>query len=213
MPSASDGAHLVDPDGAGGAPPFEVLCRMTPEGGWTLVGQEVAGDTETLRFLGIEVGSPSDLVVGASALIGVRFAQRYEALRIEWGASAAFVEIAPTAEVFDNAVDEAITITSLSTSDANLQGWVSSAGGAILCRAAASPDVRPGDTSWAIKPADDDNAECGCNSMNWSGRGAYYSGSESCTSCSCWPGSFVGVRDDGEPKAGPTTWTTRLWVR
>ena len=90
---------------------------------------------------------------------------------------------------------------------------MSAAGGAHFCRAAVSGSIRPGDTSWAIKPADDTHEGCGCNSGNWTGQGAFYSGLSSCTVCNCWPGSFVGVKDDGERKGDLTSYTTQLWIR
>ncbi|MEZ4447345.1 MAG: fibrinogen-like YCDxxxxGGGW domain-containing protein [Polyangiaceae bacterium] len=212
-PGATSGVYTVDPDGPGGEAPFAVRCDMTPMGGWTLVGQEVAGDEETLRFLGAEQGAPEDLVTGASAHLGPRFRGLYATVRITWGDPPEWIEIQPGAELFDNDENHEIPVTTFATSNQSLAGWVGSAGGAIVCRAAVAPDIRPGDTSWAIKPQDDDQDGCGCSSSGWSGRGAFYSGSSSCTSCGCWPGSFVGVKDHGEPKAGVTSWTTRLFIR
>lgn len=38
MPSADNGIYLVDTDGSGGSPPFEVYCDMMRDGGgWTLI--------------------------------------------------------------------------------------------------------------------------------------------------------------------------------
>lgn len=214
---ASDGVHEVDVDGPGPMAPFDVVCDMTSgPGGWTLVGQELAGVGETMAFLGLETGDPSILAGGGSAFIGPRFAGLYDELRIEWDNSRR-IRLTPSEEVFANVASLAIPVSGLMTNQDELQTWVSAAGGAVLCRAAATPSSLPGDTSWAIKPANDTNTSCGCNSGFWAGQGAFYSGVTSCdtsTGCICFgPGSFMGVQDDGEPKAGLTGYTTRLWIR
>lgn len=214
-PLATDGTYEVDLDGAAGPePPFFVVCDMgTDGGGWTLVGQEHAGEAEHLAFLGVQQGTPADLVQGSAGLIGVLFVGRYSELRVTWENGAKYIQLSATDELFDNSVVTSIAVTDFATNDAELDGWVSSAGAAHFCRAAASGVTRPGDTSWAIKPADDLHDSCGCNSGGWAGQGAYYSGLSSCTSCNCWPGSFVGVRDNGEPKGELTTYTSQLWIR
>jgi hypothetical protein len=184
----------------------------TDGGGWTLVGQEQAGVGETLALLGVEQGSPSDLLGSGSALIGARFVGLYTEVRVVWDGSR-YVQMTPNAEVFDDTVDKSIALSSFETSEATLQGWVDSSGGAKLCRAATTAS-RPGDTSWAVKPDNDNSTSCGCNGGGWSGRGAFYTGLEDCDSCGCWgPGSFVGVKDNSVQKAGLTAYRTQIWIR
>ena len=102
----------------------------------------------------------------------------------------------------------------MTTSDSTLAGWFASGGGAKLCVASRESDVRPGDTSWAIKPQNDNNTGCGCSSSDWVGRGAFYSGVENATTCGDFGGGWAGVRDTGIQKGGvvPTA-ETRIWVK
>lgn len=212
-PGAASGTYTVDPDGSGGNAPFDVTCKMLASKAWTLVGLEAPNDTENLKFLGVERGSPADLIAKKSALVGVRFRGLYSAARIEWDQSR-YVEFqVGGSEIFDDTVDLALPITQVVTGEGNLGGWVSS--GAKFCRAASqSGNKLPGDTSWAVKPSYDMNDVCGCNSMGWAGQGAFYSGTGSgCTSCACHTGGFVGVKDNGAAKSATVNWETRIYVR
>ena len=186
----------------------------TDGGGWTLVGQEISGVGEHLAYLGVETGTDDDLLQGGSALIGVRFAGKYTEVRITWLDGAKFIQLTVQDELFENSLLLGSQITAFETNDTMLSNWVTSAGGAKFCRAAVATSHRPGDTSWAVKPLDDHNIGCGCNSGNWAGRGVYYTGLEDCDACTCWgPGSFVGVKSDGEQKAGLTDYRTRIFIR
>src|SRR6185312_2064840 len=66
------------------------------------------------------------------------------------------------------------------------------------------------------------HGECGCNSGNWQGRGAYYGGTrmrdlgdpEAQTQCLGFGGGWAGARDDGVPKGGISPhYRTRIWIR
>jgi hypothetical protein len=216
-PDALSGVYSVDPDGPGaGRTPISVLCDMTAnDAGWMLVGREAAGGEGAFRFLAEEEGLPSDIAEGTGGgLIAARFAGHYTDVRLRWyGASDGFIGFRPTKELFFNEVDTAIPVTNLSTSESQLQDWVNEAGGAVFCRASQSLDVRPGDTSWAIKPANDTNADCGCNSRQWIGRGAFYGGNVNATSCYGFGGGWASVRDDYEQKGGILEYELELWIR
>ncbi|MDP9148568.1 MAG: hypothetical protein M3O36_01295, partial [Myxococcota bacterium] len=199
-PAVTDGIYAVDVDGpAVGLPPFPVYCDMTTDGGgWTRVAFEPArsaGDhiQGNLAYLGVEVGAP-DAVANASGagLIGVRFNGHYGELAVTWGAD--FARMTVTKDVFVNQVDVAMSVGRFVTSNATLGGWVSAAGGAVFCRASRSPDVRPGDTSWALKPLDSVGSGCGCDDPTWRDRGAFYGGVLMATLCSSWGGGWAGVR-------------------
>jgi hypothetical protein len=214
-PSARSGRYTVDVDGLGGASSFDVFCEMEGfGGGFTRVGKETAGVGGTLRFLGTESISPEDLLAGGSGLIGSRFAGKYTEVLITWQNEGLYIRFKPTVELFANEQALAAPVTDFDTNDARLADWVATNGGAAFCRAAVSPDIRPGHTSWAIKPASDLRSGCGCDNSGWLARGAFYSGSSTCTSCDCWgPGGFVGVKGEGELKAGITGYTTSIYVR
>lgn len=219
-PGTVSGVYQVDPDGQAGAnPPFEVECDMTTDGGgWTKVGEEAAGEEGTLRFLGISVGDPGRVARHLeSGLFGERFEGGYGEVRLLWegdsgvGESLSFSNAG--ASIFVNTSDTEIPIEQVTTTDSTLQEWVDAAGGANFCRAARSPDVRPGNTSWAVKPADDHSDVCGCNSGAWAGRGAYYGGSRDQTYCGSHGGGWAGTVDDGDVKSDVLTFSLQIWVR
>jgi hypothetical protein len=165
-PAAPTGTYDVDPDADGPGEPFQVRCEMDIDnGGWTLVALEKAGVTQTLRFLGTETGTPADLVQDQSAIIGVRFHGLYNEVRIHWDGTRFIKFSLSGSDIFENNTDVNLPIANLSTNQPQLMNWVNMSGGAKLCRAAADPMYLPGDTSWAIKPTNNNEIECGCNSM------------------------------------------------
>lgn len=217
--TAASGVYVVDPDGAGqGQLPLEVLCDMTSvDGGWTMVGQEREGDSGTFKFLGVSVGDPSRAArYGDSALVGERFQGLYEEVRIGWAGKdrsdgALYFRVGE--ELFANNVRKAMPVSDFVTSDATLSGWVQAAGGAVFCRGSSSPDVRPGDTSWAVKPRSEADGSCGCNDPAWSGRGAHYGGHPDANACTPSGGGWAGVTDNGEPKGNIDDFGLQLWIR
>jgi hypothetical protein len=216
-PEAPDGLYTVDPDGPGmGNPPFDVRCDMVNEG-WTMVGQERQGVAGTFKYLGVSVGDATAAArSGDSALAGERFRGLYEEVWLTWSSetdAGGGIYFRVHGEMFSNSVRSAIPVSELFTTDALLQDWVNAAGGAVLCRASQSPDVRPGDSSWAIKPRNDTASECGCNSPGWVGRGAFYGGHSDPTLCNPSGGGWAAVTDNGVPKGGVEDWWLQIWVR
>lgn len=217
--AASSGVYLVDPDGPGqGELPLEVLCDMTSmEGGWTMVGQEREGDTGTFKFLGISVGDPSRAArYGDSALVAESFRGMYEEVRIRWasttrGDGAMYFRVGE--ELFVNNVRKTMPLSDFFSTDATLSGWVQDAGGALFCRGSSSPDVRPGDSSWAVKPRSEPQGSCGCNDPDWQGRGAHYGGHADPTVCSPSGGGWAGVTESGGQKGGVELYGLQLWIR
>ncbi|HMY21941.1 MAG TPA: hypothetical protein PKA58_36705, partial [Polyangium sp.] len=211
-PTAMSGTHTVDPDGAGPNQPFDVVCKIANGQAWTLVGLEKPGSSENLRFLGVETGSAANLVAKNNALIGVRFRGLYSAVRIEWD-TASYVEFVANSEIFDDTVALDLSISNVTSSDANFDSWVFS--GAKLCRAASKMSMQlPGDSSWALKPINDNNNDCGCNNPGWYAQGIFYSGTgfECSPPCGCHTGGLVGVKDYGADKSGVVSWETRIFV-
>lgn len=212
---AESGTYTVDP----GSGPVEVYCEMSYEGGgWTRVGYEAPGGEGTFVYLGVEQGDPANLLeLTGNALIGSRFVGAYSEIMVHWhvnGGESQVIRGKPAEEVFKNEVNLAIPIGELYTNDLMLEEWVTAAGGAILCRASRSPDVRPGDTSWAFKPKTDKNSECGCSGLSWVGQGAYYGGSRDFTSCGLTPGGgWAGVRAADAPKSGILDNETEIFIR
>jgi hypothetical protein len=218
-PTSVDGVYSVDPDGPGiGEAPLEVLCDMqTFDGGWTLVGQEREGDEGTLKFLGVNVGDAGrGAHFGDDMLIGMRFRFLYAEMRVDSYNQGNFVDgiwFRIDEEVFGNNVRKTMPISNLLTTNDNLRTWVDAAGGAIFCRGSMSPDVRPGDSSWAIKPQDDTHGGCGCNDGGWLGRGAFYGGHPDATSCNPSGGGWAGVTDNGQAKGDVKKFGVKIWIR
>jgi hypothetical protein len=216
-PADASGVYTIDADGPGPMPPFPVYCDMTTAGGgWTLVARELPNTAGTLEFLDRDTGNDAALANGtASGLLGHRFAGNYTDFWINWN-GAQFIRgtFSPAFDIFSNTVNASIPLTNHASSDPNLDAWVAGAGGAKFCVAAHDNDVRPGDTSWAVKPVSDDNTGCGCNSGAWAGEGAFYGGSLSPTACGAWGGGWSGVDANGQQKGGITpTYETDLYIR
>lgn len=224
-PSAKDGLYRIDPDGSGVGAPFTVRCEMTTAGGgWTLVGRELPGSGSAtkagpLQFLDADTKNPDALAGGTeSGILGARMNGLYTDVWLAWD-TAKFIRFTrdPGFDIFGGKVDTSSPVTNYSSSEALLNGFVAaSANKAAFCLAAKSPDVRPGDTSWAVKPDNDANDDCGCNSMGWAGKGAFYGGASTGdqTACNAQGGAWAGPKDNGTPKGGITAVTElRLWVR
>jgi hypothetical protein len=145
----------------------------------------------------------------------VLFHGLYNEVRIAWDGSRYIQFSLNGFDIFENSVATDLPITGVASSENQLITWVNTAQGAKLCRAAVGASIRPGDTSWAIKPLDNNETQCGCSSMGWTGRGAYYGGTEpNCTGpCTCWGGSFVGVKDNGQQKSDVTGYDTWIYIR
>lgn len=216
-PEAPDGVYSVDPDGPGtGNPPLDVLCDMENEG-WTLVGQELEGVGGTFKYLGVTTGDVATAAQNeGNVLVGEQFAGLYDEVWLTWSSETdegdgIYFRVAE--EMFSNSVRTAMPLTEFFSSNAQLLDWVNAAGGAVLCRASQSPDVRPGDSSWAVKPKNDGNTACGCNTHGWVGRGAFYAGHSDPTACNPSGGGWSAITDNGGPKGNVEDWRLQIWVR
>ncbi len=217
-PPLPSGLYTVDPDGAGPSPPIQVWCDMTTDrGGWTLVGRELSSGKGQFRYLDADTNNPLGIANGTqTGLVGKRFVGTYGEVWIDWGTTYIRFTRPITFDMFANVLGLAVALPAVSTNDARLTGWLDSAGSGKLCVASRDSDVRPGDTSWGIVPADDNNTGCGCNSSGWMGRGAYYGGAPNGmqTACNGSGGGWAGVKDDTEPKGNISqTVDTKLWIR
>lgn len=212
-PGLADGVYMVS---GTGATPFAVYCAMS-SGGWTQVGVELAKTTGTFNFLDADTGNPDAIATHTkSGLIGKRFSGLYTEVAVRWdtgGAKSISFELGGGFDVFGNVVNTDVPVSKFTTTEGNLAGWVTGAGGAKVCVASHDGDVRPGDTSWAVKAKDDNNTQCGCNSGSWAGRGAYYGGFPNPTVCNGHSGGWAGVQDNGQTKDITQTYDTTLWIR
>lgn len=218
-PTAKSGVYSINLGGADTTAAFSVYCDMTSAGGgWTLVGRERANTTGTFRFLNADTGNPTGIADGTdSGLLGRRFSGKYTHVGITWNETSYIRFTTPPGfDFFANTVALSTEVFEFSTSEGDLKSWVLSGGGAKLCIASRRADVRPGDTSWAIKPLNDDNTECGCNSPGWTARGAFYGGTPEPdqTACAGFGGGWAGARDNGVAKGGITpAYETLIWIK
>lgn len=203
-----DGALVVDED----------LVDPTTFGscgnGWTRVAHEFAevpggtfGPTNRsgeLQYLGLSAGDAADIATSAAeGNVGpdLTFGTDYTEVLITWGDS--FLCGTPGSSLFEDTVDKEIPLANVITNDSDLETAILADSGAEFCRASSfANNVRPGDTSWAIKPKDDTNLACGCNSGGWAGEGAFYGGFANGThnSCNGWGGGFTGWRANSQQK-------------
>jgi hypothetical protein len=211
-PNAKSGTYTIDIDGDGPQEPFSVVCQMLNTSGWTLVALEKPNNDRNLILLGLEKGTPEDLVAGENAIIGARFAGIYSAVRIEWDTNRHITFDLVDGEIFEDTKNHDIKIANAKTSENTLTQWLMN--GAKFCRATSqSANSYPGDSSWAIKPAADNNTGCGCNGNMWSGQGAFYGGTGDLKNyCGPWKGGFAGVKDDGDVKSETVPWYTRMYI-
>lgn len=211
-PNMTSGDYTVDTDGDGLQEPFLVYCKKMGSKAWTLVAVEKPNDVRNLILLGLEKGTPEDLIARENAILGVRFKGLYSAVRIEWDTNKYIQFDLDGVEIFEDTVKHDIPIKNVTTSANNLDGWL--ANGAKFCRATSqSANNYPGDSSWAVKPASDNNIDCGCNGNGWAGRGAFYGGTGDLkTYCGAWEGGFAGVKDNGQAKSETVNWQSRIFV-
>ncbi|MCB9736877.1 MAG: hypothetical protein H6745_30215 [Deltaproteobacteria bacterium] len=230
-PASLSGVYMIQPTPA--QPPFPARCDMALDGGgWTLVGYEAAGapgtgsfalQTGALASLWLESGTAQSLADGsATGFIGPRLSFSrgdYTHLRLNWcdpGVGSNFYQSFKTSEeIFadaQRAANGTIVLSEFQSNDALLNQQVATPDSARFCRARTST-IRPGDTSWGVKGANEANFDCGCNSGGWAGVGSYYGGAENCTLCDCYGGGWSGTAGNGVQKGGINKHTFYLWVR
>jgi hypothetical protein len=196
-------------------------------GGWTRVALENAYDATgsyngardrngLLRFLGVVSGDASAIADGSgegNVAGNYHLGVDYDDIMVTWGVNYACGT--PAREVFNNnTIDYQIPLSDFATNEPSLASSTASPG-ATFCRGAATW-TRPGDTSWAIKPANDFNFDCGCNNGGWTGLGVFYGGTRvgESTSCAPWGGGFAGWQGNGQQKgAYNPEFDTAIWVR
>ena len=175
---------------------------------------------------GAETDKDTSIASGAGdGLIGERFpfATAYTSARINWcdpaGAQPVnrFQKFDTSDELFADTRRDTfattIVLSSFTTSDTFLNSLVTSPNDARFCRAATTT-FAPGDTSWGVKGASDNNFACGCNSGGWAGVGSYYGGIiPACSVCSCWGGGWSGSVTNGQQKGQINNNQTFFWVR
>jgi hypothetical protein len=227
-PGVPSGIYMIQPNS--GQPPFEVRCDMSLDGGgWTLVGFEPAGAPEAkatgvMASLFAESGTADAIAKGTGpGLIGSRFGfsrGHYSHLRLNWCDPAApknlYQLFRTSEEIFADgarAANGTIALSEFQSNDATLNQQIPTPDSARFCRARTSTAL-PGDTSWGIKGADEQNFGCGCNSGGWSGVGSYYGGTGAqCTVCSCFGGGWAGTAGHGVPKGGINRHALYVWIR
>jgi hypothetical protein len=173
-------------------------CKTSDRGRTTASGPNGAGFNSGRACNGPQwstefaEGTSSGGLGGDGGLAGLPAALPGGKVRLEWGSD--YIEFKPAGNIFlsrpTSGNHRIVQLSHFSTSDARLSSWVANAGGAVFCIAATDQ----WDSAWAIKPKDDTAYGIGCNSGSWQGRGAFYGDDH-------YGAGWVGVKDNGEPKA------------